>query len=273
MGRFTFHTSSHRWHVDYPKGDRLMRQLWVLVSLAGLVLTVAIPATAQVVSLGTLRAIDPKDAAAVTVECEKSADGSQMTCGFVHVKVSRVKTPEAARAELENNLKQQPFEATTKAVCGNEKDFAVQYRDLAASPRVGENQKAFVSQAMQRMRAFCAKPSPQTLREFSWFMLSKETRTCKIRTSSWRETFIQNASRVWVSNRGPAGTCGVISVSTLEERPMDPNAKTKGPSWIFEAQKILTTKTGACGQADEEGKVRYAIAGVNPTFGCEFMEF
>src|SRR5437773_2167198 len=116
MGRFTFHTSSHRWHVDYPKGDRLMRQLWVLVSLAGLVLTVAIPATAQVVSLGTLRAIDPKDAAAVTVECEKSADGSQMTCGFVHVKVSRVKTPEAARAELENNLKQQPFEATTKAV-------------------------------------------------------------------------------------------------------------------------------------------------------------
>jgi len=67
MGRFTFHTSSHRWHVDYPKGDRLMRQLWVLVSLAGLVLTVAIPATAQVVSLGTLRAIDPKDAAAVTV--------------------------------------------------------------------------------------------------------------------------------------------------------------------------------------------------------------
>ena len=72
---------------------------------------------------------------------------------------------------------------------------------------------------------------------------------------------------------GPAGTCGVISVSTLEERPMDPNAKTKGPSWIFEAQKILTTKTGACGQADEEGKVRYAIAGVNPTFGCEFMEF
>jgi len=273
MGRFAFHTSPHRWHVDYPKGDRPMRQLWVLVSLAGLFFAVGTPVAAQVVPLGTLRAIDPKDAAAVTVECEKSADGSQMTCGFIHVKVSRVKTPEAARAELENNLKQQPFEATTKAVCGNEKEFAAQYRDLAASPRVGENQKAFVTQAMQRMRAFCAKPSPQTLREFSWFMLSKETRTCKIRTSSWRETFIQNASRVWVSNRGPAGPCGVISVSTLEERPMDPNTKAKGPSWIFEAQKILTTKAGACGQADEEGKVRYAIAGVNPTFGCEFMEF
>src|SRR5882672_6124143 len=61
MGRFAFHTSPHRRHVDYPKGDRSMRQLWVLVSLAGLFLAVATPATAQVVSLGTLRAIDPKD--------------------------------------------------------------------------------------------------------------------------------------------------------------------------------------------------------------------
>jgi hypothetical protein len=250
-----------------------MRQIWFLALLAGLVLVVATPGAAEVVPLGTLRAMDPKDSAAVTVECEKSADGSQMTCGFVHVKVSRVKTPEAARAELEKNLKQQPLEATTKAVCGNEKEFATQYKDLAASPRVGENQKAFMTQTMQRMRTFCAKPSLQSLREFSWFMLSKDTRTCKLRTSSWRETFIQNASRVWVSNRGPAGACGVISVSTLEERPMDPNAKSKAASWIYEAQKILTTKTGACSQADDEGKVRYSISGLNPTFGCEFMEF
>jgi hypothetical protein len=250
-----------------------MRRLWMLASLAGLLLAVETPAAAEVVPLGTLKAVDPTDAAAVTVECEKSADGSQMTCGFTHVKVSRVKTPAAARAELERNLKQQPLEATTKAVCGNEKDFAAQYRELAASPRVGENQKTFVTQAMQRMRSFCARPSPQTLREFSWFMLSKETRTCKIRTTSWRETFIQNAARVWVSNRGPAGACGVVSVSTLEERPPDPSAKTKGPAWIFEAQKILTTKSGSCGQADEEGKVRYAVAGVNPAFGCEFVEF
>jgi hypothetical protein len=250
-----------------------MRQLWVVGSLAGLLLVVGTPVAAEVVPLGTLRAVDSKDSAAVTVECERSADGSQMTCGFLHVKVSRVKTPEAARAELEQSLKQQPLEATTKAVCDNEKEFASQYRDLAASPRVGENQKAFMAQTMQRMRVFCAKPSPQTLREFSWFMLSKDTRTCKIRTSSWRETFIQNASRVWVSNRGPAGPCGLISVSTLEERPGDPNAKSKGPSWLFESQKILTTKTGSCGHADEEGKVRYAVAGLNPTFGCEFMEF
>jgi len=245
----------------------------MLASFAGLLLAGGTPVAAEVVPLGTLKAVDPKDAAAVTIECEKSADGSQMTCGFTQVKVSRVKTQEAARAELERNLKEQPLEATTRAVCGNEKAFAAQYRELAASPRVGDNQKAFVAQAMQRMRSFCARPSPQTLREFSWFMLSKETRTCKIQTSAWRETFIQNASRVWVSNRGPAGACGVVNVSTLEERPMDPNAKTKGPAWIFEAQRILTTKTGSCGQADEEGKVRYSVAGVNPTFGCEFVEF
>src|SRR6266852_461204 len=71
MGRFVFRRAPHRWHHDCPKGDRPMRQLWMLASLAGLLLVVATPGAAEVLPLGTLKAIDPKDSAAVTVECEK----------------------------------------------------------------------------------------------------------------------------------------------------------------------------------------------------------
>jgi len=160
-----------------------------------------------------------------------------------------------------------------KEFCAKAKaELAASYKAAIASPGIPGHQKAYLTGELQRVQQLCERPSPQTLRAYYWFPLERDTKSCRLRASAWRETFIQNATRVWVSNRGPAGLCGEINVSTLEQTPFDPNPQNKLLPWTYETQKIQTVKNCLlAGEPGYETKARYSKTGQDPSFGCEVM--
>jgi hypothetical protein len=93
---------------------------------------------------------------------------------------------------------------------------------VASTRDVAPQLKAFFTEWMQRFKAMCDKPTTETIREYWWYGLQKETKTCRIWANPWQETFTKQSKDKWVSNRGPSGICGVVTVSTLESKPLDP---------------------------------------------------
>lgn len=249
-----------------------------LVMLLGMLLGTASEVNAQTVSIGHLKNTNPKDVSSVWAECETSVDGRRMTCDFVQIRVDLVKTPEAARAELEKQLKE--FKDTTtqdnaKTCRDDRKKMADLSAAVAATKDVSPRFKAFMTGFIQRFNAMCDKPTMENIRNYFGYHLEKDTKTCKILANPWKETFTRQLGDKWVSNRGPSGICGVVIISTLEGRPLDP----KTPDdvfkvWTYETQKVVTNR-GAGSQLCffDETKVQYSWQAKDFDRSCEFIEF
>lgn len=238
-------------------------------------LVLATDAYAQSITIGPLKNNNPADVSSVSAECESSPDGRPMTCSFIQVRVDLAKTPEAAAAELEKQLREIAPQEMGKTCKDQRKDMADIAAKVTAAPDVAPRLKAFFTGWLQRFNTMCDKPTTDTVREFIWYGLQKDTKTCRIWANPWKETFTKQLGDKWVSNRGPGGICGVVTVSTLESRPIDP----KKPSpllrlWTYETQKVVTNKSvgGPLCQFDET-KVRYSWDAKDFDRSCEFVEF
>ncbi|HXH23363.1 MAG TPA: hypothetical protein VNN10_15190 [Dehalococcoidia bacterium] len=238
------------------------------------VLILATDASAERIIIGPLRNNNPADVSSVSAECEISPDGRQMTCSFVQIRVDLVKTPEAAAAELEKQLREVDPRDVGKMCKDQRKDMADLAAKVTSTRDILPRLTAFLSGWLQRFDAMCDKPTPETIREFIWYGLQKYTRTCRIWANPWKETFIKQLGDKWVSNHGPDGICGVVVISTLESKPIDP----KNPSfplrlWTYETQKVVTDKSvpGPFCQLDET-KARYSWDARDFDRSCDFVE-
>lgn len=229
----------------------------------------------ETISIGPLKNANPADVSSLSADCDISADSRQMTCSFVQTRVDLAKKPDTAAAELEKQLQgitAQDIAATCK---GQRKDMSDLSAKIAGVPDVAPRLKTFFTGWVQRFNAMCDKPTIEGMREYLWYGLQKETRTCRIWSNPWKETFTKQLGDKWVSNRGPSGICGVVNVSTLESKPIDP----KKPSpilrlWTYETQKVVTNKAvgGPFCELDET-RVRYSWDAKDFDRTCEFIEF
>jgi hypothetical protein len=249
-----------------------------LVMLLGLLLGAASEVNSQTVFIGPLKNTNPKDVSSVWAECETSADGRRMTCDFVQIRVDLVKTPEAATAELEKQLKEFKDSAAqdiAKTCRDDRKQMADLAAGVAANKDLSSRFKAFMTGFVQRFNAMCEKPTMENIRNYLGYHLEKDTKTCKILANPWKETFTRQLGDKWVSNRGPSGICGVVIISTLEGRPLDPK-KPDGvlKLWTYKTQKVVTNRE-AGGQLCffEETKVQYSWQAKDFDRSCEFIEF
>jgi hypothetical protein len=265
--------SEKRW----PCPRRISVRVDVLFTWVLLVIP-AIHVQAQSIRIGPLKNANPQDVSSVSAECEPSTDGRRMTCNFIQVRVDLVKTPEAAAAELEEQLRDTTTISQARAeMCKNQgQEMAGLTAKLEATQDVPPRLKVFVAGLMQRFKAICQKPTIESMREFLQYTLEKETKTCRIWANPWQETFTKQSRDKWVSNRGPSGICGVVTVSTLESKPMN----LKKPDnlvlqhWTYETQKIMTTKeAGEQLCFFDETKIRYAWNAKEFDRECEFIEF
>jgi hypothetical protein len=126
-------------------------------------------------------------------------------------------------------------------------------------PLISEKERRYGHELLARQKRFCEQPTWATLHEFLRVLNDWDSKTCRIWTNAYTETFEWQPSGKWVSNRGPSGICGVIVVSTLE-----PHDKTKFPvRWTYETRKIVTNKDALKGDVCkfEETPVRYSWRG------------
>src|SRR5262249_49186533 len=217
-----------------------------------------------------------KDVSSVWAECETSADGRRMTCDFVQIRVDLVKTPEAATAELEKYLKEVKDGDIAKTCRDDRKRMADLAAGVAANKDLSPRFKAFMTGFVQRFNAMCDKPTMENIRNYLGYHLENDTKTCKIPANLWKETFTRQLGDKWVSNRGPSGICGVVIISTLEGRPLDPQKPDDVLFWVwtYETQKVVTNKD-AGGQLCffDETKVQYSWQAKDFDRSCPFIKF
>jgi hypothetical protein len=241
-----------------------------LLMLAISVLVFAADTYAETIMIGPLKNANRADVSSVSAECEMSRDGRQMTCSFVQTRVDLRKTPEDAQAELEKQLRETAPHTKMSDACRDRKGLTEsEVRAADVAPRL----KTFLLGMVQRLNAMCNVPTTETVREFLTYVLQKETKTCRIWTNPWSETFTKQPGDKWVSNRGPGGICGVVTVSTLESKPIDPkNPNSLVRLWIYETQRVVTNRIGPLCQFDET-RIRYSWDAKDFDRVCDFVEF
>jgi hypothetical protein len=88
---------------------------------------------------------------------------------------------------------------------------------------------------------------------------AREQNLCTVHSTVFPVDFVKVSGRKWVSNNGPEGICGAVSVFTLEHEPDN------GYMWNYTEQYIYTNKTGGlfgvCEKLKDEAAKLYSWRG------------
>lgn len=105
----------------------------------------------------------------------------------------------------------------------------------------GKNGLAALKDMATRVKALCSDPSDAALSRFVEEMVMTEDLTCKITMYRPFELNFKRStanSRLWVSNEGPTGECGVVNVVSLEQEKDHPTL------WTYTSRRTVTNKAG-----------------------------
>jgi len=152
----------------------------------------------------------------VSVTCTGKAPYSKLSCKVYHLEVKRTSLEEyqESRAALQKDL------ATTsevdllrkmKSQCSDlpsdfEKKLTTYSPGRAASARDGYEQ----------MKAMCACATKQCITSVMLEQQTHEQDECTAYSIVFAADFVRVNDRKWVSNNGPEGICGVVSLITIE---------------------------------------------------------
>jgi len=89
--------------------------------------------------------------------------------------------------------------------------------------------------------------------------------TCFITTNRYERTFQKQAGTRWVSNEGPAGLCGVVDITTLQDDG--------GVRWTLETRKNVTLKDASaeCRALDEQPET-FNWQNIRRALPCTFVQ-
>jgi hypothetical protein len=92
-----------------------------------------------------------------------------------------------------------------------------------------------------------------------------DAETCLITTNRYELTFQKQVDGRWVSNEGPAGDCGVMDVTTLEN--------TGGARWTMDTRKSVSRKDASpsCREIDETPEI-LSWQNVRRNLPCKFVQ-
>jgi hypothetical protein len=89
--------------------------------------------------------------------------------------------------------------------------------------------------------------------------------TCLVTTNRYERTFTKQSSRLWVSNEGPEGACGVVDVATLQDDG--------GVRWTMDTRKIVTKADASllCRGLDEQPET-LSWQNIRRALPCKFVQ-
>lgn len=113
----------------------------------------------------------------------------------------------------------------------------------------------------------CASPSPATLEAVLRERAAAEDATCQILTHSWQESFTRQAPDLWVSNVGPQGACGTITISELRSTNFS-------SLWTYRTRRVISNRDGSpfCA-VFEEYNLMYSWRARPPLRSCDGVRF
>jgi hypothetical protein len=86
----------------------------------------------------------------------------------------------------------------------------------------------------------CQSPTAINIRRVFELMTDKKIKTCKVVNDYSRMQFKWNeATQSWISQEGPGGPCGTVSIGTLER-----DKSSSAQFWLYTEKKIRTNPSG-----------------------------
>jgi hypothetical protein len=208
----------------------------------------------------------------VTVACAGKEPYSQLTCKIYRlwVKQPSIEEYQKSRAALQKDLAtrseadllkmRQNRCSDLKSVRG---EFEKQFKDYspgrAASARDG----------YEKMKAVCGCATKQCITSVMLEQQTHEQNECTVYDAVFSADFVKVAENKWVSNNGPEGICGVVSVFTIEHEP------TSISLWTYTEHYTYTnTSDGLCkGLPNSETSTYSWKSGRNVRLKCEELKF
>ena len=208
----------------------------------------------------------------VTVACNGEKPYSRLSCKVYRlwVRQQSVEEYQKSRAALQKDL-------ATKSEADLLKMRQDRCSDLkSVSSELEKNVKnyspgraASARDGYDQMKAVCGCATKQCITSVMLVQQTHEQNECTIHSAVFQVDFVKVADNKWVSNNGPEGICGVVSVFTIEHEP------TSTLLWTYTEQYTYTNNgTGLCkGLPNSETSTYSWKSGTNIRLKCEELKF
>jgi hypothetical protein len=213
----------------------------------------------------------------VAAKCQKNQ--AQMRCQFVKVLVkkdAKEKSSEEEKAKKFEEYKSEIDTFSKNEICKSkiiskseiEKSIHREQKDLKYKwPRhVIDRFVSSQSKWLDAALTMCREPSEKNLRAYidAEFDSIGSLTSCLIETNVYEEQFTFQPNNQWISQSGPHGRCGFITISTLEKPYVLEGFKT------YRTRRISTKNDQEC-KTFEQGEILYTWKGHGGYIGCEFI--
>lgn len=208
----------------------------------------------------------------VTVACTGSEPYSQLSCKVYRlwVKHQSIEEYQKSRAELQKDL------ATTSDAdllkmrqdrCSGLKSVSTEFEKKLKDYSPGR--AASARDGYEIMKAVCGCATRQCITSVMLQEQTHEQNECTVHSAVFSVDFVKVAYNKWVSNNGPEGICGVVSVFTIEHE------LTSTSLWTYtEYYNYTNNSTGLCKGLPNSDTSAYSWkSGTNVRLKCEELKF
>jgi hypothetical protein len=214
----------------------------------------------------------------VTAKCQKNQ--AQMRCQFVKLlirKDGKEKPSEEEKIkrfnlykdkERLNSLLSDIYKSKHKSKSEIEKSIYDEQKSLKYKwPRhIIDEMVSSAYKLSDAALTMCREPSEKNIRAYSDAMsdLGSSATSCVIETNVYEEQFTFQPNNQWISQNGPHGRCGFITISAFEK----PDALTGFKT--YRTRRISTANDQEC-KTFEQSEILYAWKAHGEYIGCDFI--
>jgi hypothetical protein len=203
----------------------MLRALLLMLALTGVVQHVAagqstqLDAPPNILNLGS----NLSDGS-VTATCTGQAPYAKLSCKVYRLWVDRPSTEEyeKSRAALQKDLAAKSDAEIRKMQQAQCSKFSLPTDLASALKDYSPGRAASARNGYEQMQALCKCSTKQCITSVMLEQQTHEQNECTVHSTVFSADFVKVSDRKWASNNGPEGTCGVISVFTMEHEASSP---------------------------------------------------
>jgi hypothetical protein len=208
----------------------------------------------------------------VTITCVGDTPYSKVSCRVYRLWINRpsIEEYQNSRNGLQKELttkSEQDLMKMRQSQCSRLQSVS---SDLAANvKRYSPGRAASAQDGYEQMKAICGCSTKQCITSTMLEQQTHEQNECTVRSVVFPADFVKVSGYKWVSNNGPEGLCGAVSVFTIEREAGSEVL------WTYTEQYTYTNNTeGFCkGLASSETAIYSWKAGSVVRLRCENIKF
>lgn len=208
----------------------------------------------------------------VTVACSGTEPYSKLSCKVYRLSINRTSPEEyqRSRAALQKDLATTSDVDLLKKMHGQCSDLPSVNSDLGKNlTNYSPGRAASVRDGYEQMKAICGCKTKQCITATMLEQQAHEQNQCTVYSTVFTADFVKVNDRKWVSNYGPEGICGVVSLITIEREGNEANL------WTYIEQDTYTNGNAdwICKLAHNETSTYSWKSGNTVRLKCEDFKF